>query len=237
MRAQRVAVSRLFNEVAGSEKMTGEMDDKCGSNFLHLPSPVGGREVGPNATRWKYRIGLQGNLFPGGLLRLSIVPPCLRTGSNFGCSAFLSAIFEMSKSFTLGDVTVRLTDSGPDNDSLCTHQFHCSLVHYGALNRLIWIRLEPKHSHNVADRVHSMIKEILWPRSGALEGGCASPWDLEQVIKTALKTQKGSPQLAWHLVNFDFDKYFAGCSPNGVADMSDIRYDKYIFCILYNIYS
>ena len=69
-----------------------------------------------------------------------------------------------------------------------------------------------------------MVKEILWPRSGALQGGCAAPWDLEKVINTALKTQKGSPELAWHLVNFDFDKYFAGCSPNGVTDMSDIRY-------------
>jgi len=224
MRAQRVAASRLFNEAAGSANMTGEMDDKLGSEFIHLPSPVGGREIGGDATRWKYRIGLQANLFPGGLLRMSIVPPMLKTGANFGNSALLSGIYEMSRQGTLGDVFIRLTDSGPDNDALVTHQVHASLIHYGVFQQVIWVRLEPKHSHNMSDRTFSMIKETVWPRSGALEGGCAAPWDLERVIKTALKTQKGSTQLAWHLANFDFVHFFEGCASDGAADMSEIRY-------------
>ena len=224
MRAQRVAVSRLFNESVLTNDISGEMDDKCGSEYIHLPSPIGGREVGDGSTRWKYRIGLQGNLFPGKLLRMSIVPPCLRTGANFGCTAFLSAIYQMQLDKTLGEVAIRLTDSGPDNDARVTHEFHASLIHYGALQKLIWIRLEPKHSHNLADRMFSMIKEILWPRSGALTGGCAAPWDLEDVIKKALQTQKGSPQLAFHLVNFDFVQYFKGCSSTETADFSDLRY-------------
>jgi len=187
------------------------MDDKCGSAFIHLPAPVGGREASDDANRWKYRIGLQANLFTGGLLRLSIVPPCLRTGANFGCSAFLSSLYEMECVGKLGEVIIRLTDSGPDNDALVTQEFNCSLIHYGVCQKLIWIRLEPKHSHNLADRVHSMVKEIIKPRSGAhSSGGCAAPWDLYDTIHQALKTQKGTPQLGWHLVNFDFVQFFEG---------------------------
>eukprot|EP00965_Chrysotila_dentata_P236046 6201111-Pleurochrysis_carterae.AAC.1 len=57
-----------------------QYDDKCGSQFLHLPAPPGGRFNARSAGRYQYRWALQGNLFPGGLLRFSLVPPCLQTG-------------------------------------------------------------------------------------------------------------------------------------------------------------
>jgi hypothetical protein len=38
--------------------------------------------------RWQYRFGMQCNIFAGYFQRLSLVPPCLKTGVNFGNSAF-----------------------------------------------------------------------------------------------------------------------------------------------------
>ena len=77
----------------------------------------------------------------------------------------------MSKQKLLGENQIRQTDSGPDNEAVITHAFHWLLVHVGAVNKLIWNRGAPKHSHNKADRVNSMMKEIIWPRSGADAGG------------------------------------------------------------------
>ena len=52
------------------------------------------------------------------------------------------------------------TDSGSDNESKYTHAFHWFLVHTGVVNKVIWIRLSPHHSHNMADRANSMVKEV-----------------------------------------------------------------------------
>lgn len=51
-----------------------QYDNKCGSHFLHLPLPAGGRFSSQIAGRYQYRFGLQGNLIPNGLLRFSLVP-------------------------------------------------------------------------------------------------------------------------------------------------------------------
>ena len=48
--------------------------------FCIYPTPQGGGRDGDG--RWKYRIGLQANLFIGALNRMSIVPPCLKTGGE-----------------------------------------------------------------------------------------------------------------------------------------------------------
>ena len=60
-----------------------------------------------------------------------------------------------------------------------------------ACKKSTWGRLLPKHSHNFADRVNSMVKEVIWPQRGT-GGGCAAPWDFEDVMKQALKTQTGT---------------------------------------------
>ena len=104
------------------------------------------------AGRYQYRWALQGNFFPGEVLRFSLVPPCLTTGANFGCSAFLGALYRMEVCGKLGREVIRLTDSGPDNDAKETHALHWQLIHDGVLQRLTWLSLPPKHSHNLADR-------------------------------------------------------------------------------------
>ena len=135
-----------------------QYDDKCGSDYLHLPVYKYLRETQDWLGKWRYRVGLQGNLFPGDLLRFSIVPPHLKTGSSFGCTAFLSGLERMHDLGLLGEEIVRQTDGGSDNVSAETHAFHFTLISKGVLQRLLWIRLRAKHSHNFADRANSMIK-------------------------------------------------------------------------------
>jgi hypothetical protein len=226
-RLERRLAAQMFQDACGRSGVNAQYDDKCGSSYAHIPSPPGGREDGDTATRYKYRTGLQGNLFVGELLRISIVPPNLRTGANFGCSAYLSGLLELKRMGLLAPEQIRQTDSGPDNDAAATHAFHCSLIHWGAMKRMAWIRLHPKHSHNLADRYNAMIKEVVQPRSGASDqGGCNAPWDLDAVIQRALRTQKGKVQLAWHLINFDFADFFKGCIPD-FEKFSQFRYWEY----------
>eukprot|EP00965_Chrysotila_dentata_P252979 6210985-Pleurochrysis_carterae.AAC.2 len=47
---------------------------------------AGGRE--PHPSKFKYHTALQGNLCPGKVNCLSIVPPCVKTGANIGCTVF-----------------------------------------------------------------------------------------------------------------------------------------------------
>eukprot|EP00965_Chrysotila_dentata_P206634 6183650-Pleurochrysis_carterae.AAC.1 len=124
---------------------------------------------------------MQGNLIPGVLNRLSIVPPCLKTGANFGCTAFFATLLRCEEMGKLGKVIYRQTDGGSDNDAVVTHLFHWLLVHMGVVDTVVWIRLKSKHSHNICDRVNSMLKERIWPKGGGLYGGCMSPWELERI--------------------------------------------------------
>lgn len=199
---------KLHQECVGRMGWVFEYDDKCGSEYVHLPAYV--RECNSNDVqgRWKYRFGLQGNLTPGVLLRFSFVPPCLKVGANFGCTALLGHWLRLAELGKLGESFVRMTDSGPDNNAATTHAFHWLAVHVGVVNRIEWIRLQAKHSHNYADRCNSMIKEVIHPKRGT-EGGCAAPWDMEAVIKKAMRTQRGEVELAWHWHNFNWTKWFA----------------------------
>lgn len=133
------------------------------------------------------------------------VPFCL--GSNFGCTALFGYWLRLAKLGQLPHSFVRMSDGGPDNNSVTTHAFHWLAVHTGIFQRLEWIRLPPKHSHNYADRTFSMIKEIIWPKRG-VGGGCEAPWEMEKVIQAALKSQKGHIELAWQWQNFNWTQWF-----------------------------
>lgn len=207
-----------------------QYDDKCGSEYVHLPAYV--RESAAVATRWKYRFGLQGNLTPGALLRFSFVPPCLHTGANFGCTALFCSWLRLVAMGKLGHSFVRMSDSGSDNNAAVTHAFHWLAINKGIFQKLEWIRLMPKHSHNYADRANSMIKQVVQPKKGT-EGDCLAPWDMEQVINKAMATQRGEPELAWQWVNFDWVNWFKDQQliSNQFADFSDYRHWIYEVCI------
>jgi len=155
VKAQRARAQQMAQECALRKGLVFEYDDACGSGFLYMPFTP--RESAAEASRYKYRFAMQCNLFPGKLLRLSLIPPCVVKGGNFGCTAYFSSLVRMEELGMLEEENTRQTDSGPDNDCKTTHAFHWSLVHYGVMNRLTWIRLMPKHSHNYADRVNSMV--------------------------------------------------------------------------------
>ena len=60
-------------------------DDKLGSHWNFLPMPEDGvRESKHSSSRWRYRQCLQGNTYYGVRHFLSLVPPMLPTGNNFG---------------------------------------------------------------------------------------------------------------------------------------------------------
>ena len=73
MRRERQLAVAEYAEAAALAEVTAEVDDKLGSEFIQLPSPPGGREV--DASRYKYRCGLQANIFVGALHRMSLVLP------------------------------------------------------------------------------------------------------------------------------------------------------------------
>lgn len=84
------------------------------------------------------------------------------------------------------------------------------LIHYGVVNKIVWIRLGPKHSHNLANRANSMVEEDIWPHTG-VGGECMAPWDYEGVmVERAMKAQLGNLELAWHWANWDFKQYVSG---------------------------
>lgn len=89
VRAERKRANRLAQDCASKAGWAFQYDDKCGSNYLHLPAQV--RETAAAQGRYQYRFGLQGNLIQGTLLQYSFVPPCLRTGELSSSTIFESA--------------------------------------------------------------------------------------------------------------------------------------------------
>ena len=54
-----------------------------------------------------------------------------------------------------------------------------------------------------------MVKNVIWPMQGS-GGGCLAPMDMEQIIQTAMRSQAGTPELAFHWTNFNFRSKFEG---------------------------
>ena len=90
----------------------------------------------------------------------------------------------------------------PDNDAATTHGFHFSLVYHGCVQNLNWIRLLPKHSHNMADRTFAMYKEQVVPgKGGKTTSGCGAPWDAEDHVKRAMKARVSPHLTRTHLLH------------------------------------
>ena len=206
VKEERAAGMKLSQEAFSRLGWTYTVDDACGSDYMYMPQNPG-REAADDAKRYKYRFAMQCNLFPGHLLRLSLILPCVVKGGNFGCTAHFSSLVRMHELGLLGKTQVRQTDSGPDNDCATTHAYHWSFIHFGVLNKFIWFRLPPKHSHNKADRFNAMVKEKMAPKRG-IGGGCLSPWDFERVMQDAIKSQSGRKEMAWHCANIKWDHWF-----------------------------
>jgi hypothetical protein len=220
---RRIAMA-FHQEAAASSKKSFQYDDKCGSQFLHLPAPE--CRAGANATRWQYRWAMHGNLYAGELLRFSMVPKCLQTGVNFGNSAYFSGMVRAAELGILGEETTRQTDSGPDADAQEAHALHVELVSRGAVNKLRWCRLIAKHSHNFADRANSMVKAVIWPQHG-VGGGCEAPWDMKGIVEKAVQSQRGKVELGWHWNNFNWRERYKGHISKDFSWYDTVRYWEY----------
>eukprot|EP00965_Chrysotila_dentata_P256950 6212728-Pleurochrysis_carterae.AAC.1 len=189
----------------------------------------GGQETASSASRYKYRTSVQANLWMSTLLRYSLVPPCLQTGANFGLTSFFASLVRIEELGKLGDTIYRQTDGGSDNDAIITQVFHWFLVHMGVVNKVVWIRLKSKHSHNFADRTFSMIQAKLWGKNGKGGKGCASPWDFAQIVDEALRTQLGATESAWLWANFNWDEWAKSfsCVSSEFGSISSMRYWEY----------
>ena len=105
---------------------------------------------------------------------------------------------------------------------------HTQLVSRGTCQKLIWIRLMPKHSHNLSDRFNAMVKEQIWPNKGA-GGGCMAPWDMEAIVKRAVESQKGITEFAWHWQNMDWVKVYEDHFHKDFKGYGDQRFWIYEF--------
>eukprot|EP00965_Chrysotila_dentata_P013951 462877-Pleurochrysis_carterae.AAC.1 len=86
MFAEREVVEYLENEAQRSTLTAFCVDDKLGSHWQFLPISANDRASKKTAKNWKYRLCLQGNSYDGLGNFLSVVPPMLGTGANFGCT-------------------------------------------------------------------------------------------------------------------------------------------------------
>eukprot|EP00965_Chrysotila_dentata_P142965 4724383-Pleurochrysis_carterae.AAC.1 len=116
--AERDVCYKLASDSLRPGKAAFCLDDKLGSHWQFLPILKSGRDGKATGGRWRYRQCLQGNSYPGIGNFMSVVPPMLHTGSNFGCTAFVHSFYRLiNQRKILLDVEriVRMTDGGSDN--------------------------------------------------------------------------------------------------------------------------
>ena len=154
-RTEHGAADTLLMATADSATAASQLDDKCGSHWLHSPTPGGsgaalarqrytptqcppaaarvclpsrahappalplpsslyshvrthcvlaggGRDGKATSSHYKYRLALQANVWLKLLTALSFVPPCIKTGANFGCSMFASTLSRMIANGRIG---------------------------------------------------------------------------------------------------------------------------------------
>ena len=209
-----------------------ELDDKLGSwwNFLPMPENMRfGKETSSRCVctpcthnslflrirrhavcgRWRYKQTVMANMYPGFGNFYSFVPPFLRTGNNFGCTAFVVSLYRLINSGRLPKTVTtgcRQTDGGSDADGKTSHGLHYVLVREGTFDRLLWGRLRTGHSHDWCDFTFSATKAIFYPREG-VGPGCASPMEYHAALTDGLKSLPGGLEVMWQLANFDFDKF------------------------------
>lgn len=89
-RNERSAMGLAQKQISESAYSIWMLDDKLGGQWIHQPIPPGNREEKGTVSNWKYRCTLQGVTLTGKRHLFSIVPPSLKTGNNFGVTAFVA---------------------------------------------------------------------------------------------------------------------------------------------------
>jgi len=95
---ERAVTSAWVREASRSINQVAELDDKLGSWWNFLPMPENMRFGKETSSRWRYKQTVMANMYPGFGNFYSFVPPFLRTGNNFGCTAFVVSLYRLINS-------------------------------------------------------------------------------------------------------------------------------------------
>ena len=149
---------------------------------------------------------------------LSILPRNVCTGGNFGCSAFVMAVWHMKQAGKLPTSKTgckRHTDGGSDNVTKVSHFVHFLLVWIGCFNVLEWFRFEPGHSHTeITDRLFSMMRHLFETVNGARAKKVESFAELCEAMDRTFKDSKEGMVIGYHLANWDWNAWMEGMAVN-----------------------
>ena len=210
--SERRVIATARNETLRCSTSVFSVDDKSGSAWHFLPMPDNQRESKDTTSNYKYKMCLQGNFYPSRGNFYCFVPPFLHTGGNFGCTSFVTTLYELIHAGKLDhrvSKLMRQTDGGSDNVSWVTFALHAMLIREGVLNQLDWVRLRPGHSHNECDSNHRLALGVFYPRKGVGKG-CETPFEFEQRLVDGLKGLNGGLEMLWQLANFNFEAWLQG---------------------------
>ena len=196
-----------------------ECDDKCGSWWQTLPVVSGGR-YNKASVKNVYHFSIQCNSVcgTGGVVRFAFVPKNISTGSNFGLTNLLMAIWRAKEKGTLGSKRklIRHTDGGPDNLSYTSHILHWLLVYIGVFDEVLWFRFESGHSHTeIADRLFALLKKIFDTDSNVRVAKPVQSFaELESILQDKFSALPEEVLCEFNMANWDFKGWFQNMAPD-----------------------
>ena len=205
-----------------------ENDDKMGSHWCKMPVEVEGRDSKKSAQA-KYDFGIQANVICGdqGLVRFAVVPSNVQTGSNFGLTNLITALWHSWKSGRMKPHTktlIRHTDGGGDNMSYVTHIVHFLLVYLGIFDEVLWFRFEAGHSHTeISDRLFGLLRKFFTTGTGVRVNRLATLSELFVKIDEELAKCPETRLFEFDLANWDFEKWLEGMNVETDAGKSTTR--------------
>ena len=199
-----------------------------------MPVAPEGRDT-KDLAKHKFDFAIQCNTVvgKGGVNRFMVVPAHVRTGSNFGLTSFIMALYGAHKNGRFkegaGKTLYRHTDGGSDNLSVVTHVMHWLLVWLGIFDEIIWFRFDAGHSHTeICDRFFSMIKRFFKIDGAARCERLDSFEDFEAELRGLFaKSSDGSTvELEYLFANWDFDHWFKECGSDAKKHLGGISFDN-----------
>jgi ribosomal protein S18 acetylase RimI-like enzyme len=209
-----------------------ECDDKCGSQWVELPVDPQGRKNKSTGTKGQvFPFAIQANVVCGTLNRMTIVPKHITTGTNFGLTCLVMALWRAHEMGRLqgqnSPILYRHTDGGPDNLSFHTHMFHFLCVWLGIFNKLIWFRFDAGHSHTeIADRLFGIMKRLFATDDGSRPEACASFKELHDKMQKQFSKCTERTEMEYLFANWDFDAWYRTASFGCNKAFAGISFDN-----------
>lgn len=215
-----------------------QCDDKCGSQWQMLPVDPTGRHSKSGIAK-TYPFAVQANVVCGqeGLIRFAVVPKFITTGSNFGLTNLIMAIYNAFLDGRLKPnhrVLYRHTDGGPDNISHVTHILHWLLVYLGVFEEIVWFRFEAGHSHTeIADRLFSILKKLFESDNNSRVQAVPTFDVLEQKIQEAFASCPEAFNMEFNFANWDLEQWLSQMVPGVDSSLFEGKFARYSFDNVY----